>query len=749
MMKKARKLVCLLMVLCLAIGLMISPATAAHVIETETPVPTDTPAPTPEPVTPEPETPEPEPEPEATPEPIEETPPVVIIIPTPDPVTPEPITIAPVTPDPVTPEPITIAPATPEPETPEPVTPEPETPEPVTPEPVTPEPETPEPVTPEPVTPEPVTPEPETPEPVTPEPETPEPVTPEPVTPEPETPEPETPEPETPEPETPEPETPEPETPEPETPEPETPEPETPEPETPVPEPENPEQPPENPENGQEITEAPVEPEPAEPEQTEETGQEAEQPTTPPDPNGENYYNQDTIISAKTVAGGEVSDPAQYVFCLHDRPETYNISSVLISGLFYAPSGTQILRAVVTPVSHTDHAVEASDILRCKSAERLESVGSVEFTPDEERAAFAFLVDLSADDLADGEASVNVKLIPSQGPEVTLNTVVRVDRTMGQFYHVTRAISGICIAAGDYGQLVNELQHNLKERGLITEEVELPCCDENMMTLANGLLTEAGIANNTQFISAEGVGYLLNGRTATQPGTLSTEEGGFMGFLKTNVNLFGIELPMWVLIAAGAVLVLAILLVVLLLLIRKKKKAQQSMDMEGTADLTEQRAVITSRDEAESAGKILTIGDEPTMDLNSEMEAAQNNFYNTDEPTAELNMEQPQYMLKIRMIFNGQYLDMDLPMQEGQQVVIGRDSTSAIQTNPEDTSVSHKHGTLTIEQGMLRFTDNSRNGTRFNGQRLLHINETVNIPLNTKVVFDIGAHKVMMFAVQE
>ncbi len=437
----------------------------------------------------------------------------------------------------------------------------------------------------------------------------------------------------------------------------------------------------------------------------------------------------------------EMVSPGQYMYALHRRTEGYNRKSVLISGLLYAPEGTQIVRAIVTPAGGQPHVVEGNAIVRFRSGVQPESVNMLQFTPDEGKAGFAFLVDLSSEkQLTDGDVQVTVKLVFGQNAEPELDTTVVLQAPMGRYDYILRAIRSQCIGRNDQGDQVNEIQARLAELGFLDTSAMTGICDEGTIAAANELLGAYGKGTNSEFLTAEAVGFIESGT----PGRKG-ESTGDGGFFKKTVSLFGADIPLWVLIAAGLALVLIILLVLLLIILKKRKKARQQYYPPAMGDMGDSQPFITGADEDEEpTGKILTIGDEPTMELG----AAGGIMMNADEPTTDL-ADQVSYILKLRLIFGDQYMDQDLSIQDGIQLTIGRDASAAIRTNPGDTSVSHRHGSFSINQGMLQYTDNSRNGTRFNNQRTLHHGDTVNIPLNTKAQLDIGAHKVLVMAIQK
>lgn len=216
-------------------------------------------------------------------------------------------------------------------------------------------------------------------------------------------------------------------------------------------------------------------------------------------------------------------------------------------------------------------------------------------------------------------------------------------------------------------------------------------------------------------------------------------------FFQKPVHLMNRDVPTWVLSSAIAAVLILILLSVLLVL-RKTRKTNNGMKQLHTNDLTEQNAYIAVRDdlpEGEESGGILNIEDEPTIDLTTS--TAGGVMPSEDEPT--MKPGGVSYILKIRMIYSDLYMDKEITLKEGDSAVIGRDTAADFCTNPDDASVSHRHGRFAVIDGRLSYTDTSRNGTRYNGERIIRSDETVDIPVNTRIQLETGTHKVLVFAV--
>ena len=471
----------------------------------------------------------------------------------------------------------------------------------------------------------------------------------------------------------------------------------------------------------------------SEPEQTAEAGT---------DTQAAQGNNQNDAIELNLPTGEEQAEPGVYLCALHTRTEAYNPASVLISGVLYAPAGTEIQEATVRVAGGDPHVIPKSDILRTRSGSDPVSVAKLTFEPDRERTGFAFLADLRGDRLPDGPTQVTVGLKISR--ELTLNTTVILNAGLGQYYHVTRAVRGQCLSLDDRDQEdrhVTRFQQKLADLGYLSEDDLSGIFDEKTLAAARGLLERYQRNAGNEYLNPEEVGFILSDQPEAKP---EEAEGFFekvMAFFRGTVPLFNREIPVWMLTAAGAALLLIILIIILLVISRKKKARRQEKEASTMNELSRRSAFISGQEESEQASQILTIGDEPTMDL-AEAEAGGGLVFSGDEPTTDLNT--PLYHIKLRLIYSGQYMDTSVRLQEGGEAVIGRGDGVQIQSNPTDTSVSHRHGQFSISQETVVYTDNSRNGTRYNGQRMLHKGESVAIPFNTKVQLEIGNHKVLV-----
>lgn len=116
----------------------------------------------------------------------------------------------------------------------------------------------------------------------------------------------------------------------------------------------------------------------------------------------------------------------------------------------------------------------------------------------------------------------------------------------------------------------------------------------------------------------------------------------------------------------------------------------------------------------------------------------------TDVYERTITLKNPTYMIKLRLICAGQYMDTSVRLREGEKAAIGSGNSAQIRTNPADTSISERHGIFAVSGGKVTYTDNSRGGSRYNGQRILHQGESIALPFNTKSQIEMGKHKVLV-----
>ena len=115
-----------------------------------------------------------------------------------------------------------------------------------------------------------------------------------------------------------------------------------------------------------------------------------------------------------------------------------------------------------------------------------------------------------------------------------------------------------------------------------------------------------------------------------------------------------------------------------------------------------------------------------------------------DEATTDIKVTG--YPVQFELVFRDEFMKTEATIPEDAQIVIGRGGEATIQTNPGDTSVSHRHGVFSVRNGQVCYTDQSRNGTRYNGQRTLRKGDTIALPFGAIVYLEVGAHTVKVRA---
>lgn len=209
---------------------------------------------------------------------------------------------------------------------------------------------------------------------------------------------------------------------------------------------------------------------------------------------------------------------------------------------------------------------------------------------------------------------------------------------------------------------------------------------------------------------------------------------------EVTVPLLNLTLQLWIIIAAAAGVVLLVLVLVLLLTRKKKhrKKGEAAIASEPLSP-----AVLSMDQELPGGGNMLSLDDEPTVNLTEETPAA---GFNTGVATVDVDSTLRTVTVQLRLFYGDEYMDTSVRLAEGQQAAVGRAGDAEIQTNPADVSVSHRHGRFSVQNGELIYTDSSRNGSRFNGLRTLANGESVAVPFNTRSELEIGAHRIWIIA---
>ncbi len=211
--------------------------------------------------------------------------------------------------------------------------------------------------------------------------------------------------------------------------------------------------------------------------------------------------------------------------------------------------------------------------------------------------------------------------------------------------------------------------------------------------------------------------------------------------LKKEVTLLGLTFELWVFVSAAAGVVLLIL--VLVLLLTRKKRKHRRMGEGGIASEPLSAAALNTDQELPGGNNMLSLDDEPTVNLNEETPTI---GFNGGVATVDVDNTLRTVTVMLRLFYGDEYMDTSVRLGEGQQAAVGRAGDAEIQTNPADVSVSHRHGQFSVEDGQLIYTDSSRNGSRFNGLRTLANGESVPVPLNTRCELEIGAHRIWIIA---
>ena len=226
-------------------------------------------------------------------------------------------------------------------------------------------------------------------------------------------------------------------------------------------------------------------------------------------------------------------------------------------------------------------------------------------------------------------------------------------------------------------------------------------------------------------------------------------------FMTRDLQIAQMNLKMWMLFAAGAAILLIVLVLILVISGRKRKKQAQQNSFETMPGFQTEMGVEAAPDEAsaeqpEGAGEILSIGDEPTVNLDESPVTGglimEEDGETTDIPGAV--PEIPQYLLQIRMFYNEQYANESKILTETAPITIGRGEAAQIQTNPKDTSVSHAHGRFYVQDDAVYYADLSRNGTVLNSTKTLK-KDSIQLPLNVRLQMEIGTHKIWVLVTKK
>ena len=218
-------------------------------------------------------------------------------------------------------------------------------------------------------------------------------------------------------------------------------------------------------------------------------------------------------------------------------------------------------------------------------------------------------------------------------------------------------------------------------------------------------------------------------------------------FMTGDISLLNLNLKMWMIFAIGAALILIVLIVILVISDARRKKKHDGIVME--TGHTEQESEPEPYSTQNPENQILSIGDEPTVNLDEQIGNDNGIVMVNDEETQDL-VRKTQYLVQVQMHYNG-LVSEKRPILDDMtaEIVFGRDEGATVVTNPEDKSVSRRHGVITLKAGEPWYTNESKNGTILNNSRTLGMDESVKLPLTTKIQLDMGRHKVLLFIIRQ
>ena len=170
-------------------------------------------------------------------------------------------------------------------------------------------------------------------------------------------------------------------------------------------------------------------------------------------------------------------------------------------------------------------------------------------------------------------------------------------------------------------------------------------------------------------------------------------------FTMSNYELFGLNIPMWALLAGGAALVILIIVLVILLT-RKQKKGKTK----GDAGMPEIPTVFPG-------DQISVERDKPTDDMNGgESGVAQD--------LATVNQEEDCVLSLMITDSMGVSRDASYNLREDEELVIGRGSQANIPLDTEDRTISRKHGVFTYVNRTIYYEDTSSHYTIVDGEQI-------------------------------
>lgn len=435
-----------------------------------------------------------------------------------------------------------------------------------------------------------------------------------------------------------------------------------------------------------------------------------------------------------------------YLVGMHKRETAYNPATVILSGSLFA-SDVEITDVSVSTAG--GYFVEGENLTRYEGnypeeavkqqlAEQGASIGKI----DRKRCGFVFTVDLSAAGLPNAEQRLNVtlKMANAETKDITveaMTTTARLDSEAAPIYDLAYELTGaptLVIRNDESGEAVTQLQANLRTLNYMTAEEQTGVYDQATRNALRRLCSR-----NDQVFSEDGVTMTLEKFIASGIAQ-AAPENGFLGsvldFLKNELRVVGLSIPVWVIIAGAAGLT-AIILTVVLLATRKRP----------ATPVTVPEAIPVAPPTPAPASAPVQEADDATIDLNR---------VTADEPTIDLQSAPPvRYVLKIRLDYKGQFLDMEGCLSENQEAIIGRGETATFKTHPSDAAVSKQHGVFRVENGKPCYVDTSKNGTTVD-ERKLSMGEAFELlPLSeppTKLIrhrMNLGDHRAYVIVYEE
>ncbi len=437
-----------------------------------------------------------------------------------------------------------------------------------------------------------------------------------------------------------------------------------------------------------------------------------------------------------------------YLVGMHKRETAYNPSTVILSGSLFARDVEITDVSVSTEGGHT---VQGENLMRYEGnypeetvkqqlAEQGTSIGEI----DKKRCGFVFTVDLSGAGLSDAEQILNVtlKMANAETKDITVEamaTTAWLNSEAAPIYDLAYELTGIptlVIRNDESGEAVEQLQTNLQALNYMTAEQQTGVYDQTTRDALRKLCS-----CNDQVFSEDGVTMTLEKFIASGIAQAAPENGflsSVLDFLKNQLRVVGLTIPVWAIIAGAAGLT-AIILTVILLVTRKHPATPITTP--------EPVPVVPPAPAPEPAPAPIHEADDATLDLHG---------VTADEPTIDLNsVQSAQYVLKIRLDYKGKFLDMEGRLSKDQEAIIGRGDAATFKTHPADALVSKQHGVFRVENGKPCYVDNSKNGTIVD-EKKLNMGETFDlVPLSeppTKLIrhrMNLGDHRAYVIVYEE